>query len=66
MLTLASGVTKQALYEELIQIYKSSEDWFLEYLEVTVFTNGVHTCDICNSKIISDKDKAKHTRKRCL
>ena len=66
MLTLASGVTKQALYEELIQIYKSSEDWFLEYLAVTVYKNDVHTCDICNSKIISDKDIAKHTRKRCL
>ena len=53
MFTLASGVTKQAIYEEFLKDknYKVSKDWFLKYwaenIQVKVYKNQVDKCDIC-------------------
>ena len=72
VLTLAPNITKVKLYKEFLKDkdYNVSESWFMKSwngnIPVRTYRHHVDTCNICDDKNISNKEKINHQRKAYL
>ena len=70
VLTLAPNITKVKLYKEFLKDKDVSESWFMKFwngnIPVRTYRHHVDTCNVCDDKNISNKEKINHQRKAYL